>query len=39
MARKKLDHLSLNFTEIKELKTFAHEGFIAGIAPNLRGPY
>ena len=39
MARKKLDHLSLNFTGIKELKTFAHEGFIAGIAPNLRGPY
>ena len=39
MTRKKLDHISLNFTEIKKLKTFAHEGFIAGIAPNLRGPY
>tara|TARA_R110001632_G_scaffold63318_2_gene151395 strand:- start:55029 stop:57122 length:2094 start_codon:yes stop_codon:yes gene_type:complete len=39
MTRKKLDNLSLQFTETKELKTFAHEGYIAGIAPNLRGPY
>ncbi len=39
MARKNLQNLSLNFSNKKEFKTFNHEGFIAGIAPNLRGPY
>jgi methylmalonyl-CoA mutase len=26
-------------TQNSELRTFAHEDFVAGIAPNLRGPY
>ena len=39
MTRKKLQNLSLNFIKDKAYKTFNHEGFIAGIAPNLRGPY
>ena len=26
-------------TQNSDLKTFAHEDFVAGIAPNLRGPY
>tara|TARA_B100000787_G_scaffold159892_2_gene138427 strand:- start:5796 stop:7886 length:2091 start_codon:yes stop_codon:yes gene_type:complete len=39
MARKKLQNLSLQFPKKQEFKTFKHEGFIAGIAPNLRGPY
>lgn len=39
MTRKKLQNLSLNFPKNTALKTFNHEGFVAGIAPNLRGPY
>lgn len=39
MTRKNLQKLSLDFSVKKEQKTFNHEGFIAGIAPNLRGPY
>ena len=39
MTRKQLQNLSLNFIKDKAYKTFNHEGFIAGIAPNLRGPY
>ena len=39
MTRKKLQNLSLNFPENTAFKTFNHEGFVAGVAPNLRGPY
>tara|TARA_R110000787_G_scaffold166642_4_gene279654 strand:- start:7277 stop:9343 length:2067 start_codon:yes stop_codon:yes gene_type:complete len=39
MARKNLQNLSLQFSKKEASKTFKHEGFIAGIAPNLRGPY
>ena len=39
MARKELQNLSLSFPERTASKTFNHEGFVAGIAPNLRGPY
>ena len=39
MTRKKFQNLSLKFDKGKASKTFNHEGFIAGIAPNLRGPY
>ncbi len=39
MIRKNLQKLSLDFSVKKNKKTFSHEGFIAGIAPNLRGPY
>ena len=39
MTRKELQNLSLSFPERTAPKTFNHEGFIAGIAPNLRGPY
>lgn len=39
MTRKKLQNLSLNFVKDAAYKTFNHEGFVAGVAPNLRGPY
>ena len=39
MTRKKLQNLSLNFIKDPAYKTFKHEGFVAGVAPNLRGPY
>ena len=39
MTRKKFQNLSLKFDKKKASQTFNHEGFIAGIAPNLRGPY
>ncbi len=39
MTRKNLQHLTLNFETTQNIKTFDHEGFIAGTAPNLRGPY
>ena len=39
MTRKKFQNLSLKFDKGKASKTFNHEGFVAGIAPNLRGPY
>ena len=39
MTRKKLQNLSLNFIKDTAHKTFKHEGFVAGVAPNLRGPY
>jgi len=39
MTRKELQNLSLSFPERTASKTFNHEGFVAGIAPNLRGPY
>lgn len=36
--RKNLEHLTLQ-KEKTSTKVFKHEGFVAGIAPNLRGPY
>ena len=39
MSRKNIQNLSLNFSKQDNTKTFDHEGFVAGIAPNLRGPY
>ena len=39
MTRKKLQNLSLNFAKDAAYKTFNHEDFVAGVAPNLRGPY
>ena len=39
MTRKKLQNLSLKFIKDTAHKTFKHEGFVAGVAPNLRGPY
>ena len=39
MSRKNLQNLTLDFSTKENTKTFDHEGFIAGIAPNLRGPY
>ena len=39
MARKTLQNLSLNLRKKGHHKSFDHEGFGAGIAPNLRGPY
>lgn len=39
MTRKNLENITLNFPTKKNTKSFGHEGFVAGIAPNLRGPY
>ncbi len=39
MARKNLQNLTLNFSKKEKSMSFNHEGFIAGLAPNLRGPY
>ena len=36
--RKDIQHIKLKIQKSK-LKTFEHENFVAGIAPNLRGPY
>ena len=39
MTRKNLHNISVDFSTNKKTQTFEHEGFIAGVAPNLRGPY
>jgi methylmalonyl-CoA mutase len=39
MTRKEIQHIKLNKPSKTTKKTFNHEGFVAGIAPNLRGPY
>ncbi len=40
MNRKNLQHIKLSESIVKKNQLhFEHEGFIAGIAPNLRGPY
>jgi len=39
MSRKDIQNLQLDFDKKNDTKTFDHEGFVAGIAPNLRGPY
>jgi methylmalonyl-CoA mutase len=38
MTRKNLQHIKLDTNKSKDIR-FQHENFIAGIAPNLRGPY
>jgi len=39
MSRKEVQHIKLKTKKQKAIITFKHEGFAAGIAPNLRGPY
>ncbi len=39
MSRKDFSHIKIEKEEKKENPSFHHEGFVAGIAPNLRGPY
>tara|TARA_Y100000034_G_scaffold100570_1_gene124165 strand:+ start:95904 stop:97967 length:2064 start_codon:yes stop_codon:yes gene_type:complete len=39
MKRKSVDHISIKKSESKKHSEFSHEDFVAGIAPNLRGPY
>ncbi|QOD62040.1 methylmalonyl-CoA mutase [Polaribacter haliotis] len=39
MSRKSVEHITLKKGVSKPLKSFNHEDFVAGIAPNLRGPY
>ncbi|MDT7833421.1 methylmalonyl-CoA mutase [Flavobacteriaceae bacterium S356] len=38
MTRKSIDHITLKKQKTSS-KKFKHEDFVAGIAPNLRGPY
>ena len=39
MSRKEVQHIKLKTKKQKAIIPFKHEGFAAGIAPNLRGPY
>ena len=39
MARKSFENIKLKKSKLASKKIFKHEDFIAGIAPNLRGPY
>jgi methylmalonyl-CoA mutase len=39
MSRKDVSNIKLAKNEKPETKSFKHEDFVAGIAPNLRGPY
>lgn len=39
MSRKSIDNISLSKNTKKTIPSFKHEDFVAGIAPNLRGPY
>jgi methylmalonyl-CoA mutase len=39
MSRKSIENISLSKQQKTSKKSFMHEGFAAGIAPNLRGPY
>jgi methylmalonyl-CoA mutase len=39
MSRKELQHIKLNDSKKTANPSFIQEGFAAGIAPNLRGPY
>ena len=39
MSRKEVQHIKLKTKKQKAIIPFKHEGFTAGIAPNLRGPY
>ena len=39
MSRKSVEHIKLKSSKSERLQNFKHEDFVAGIAPNLRGPY
>ena len=39
MTRKSFEHIKLKSAKIANPHSFKHEDFVAGIAPNLRGPY
>jgi len=39
MTRKSFEHIKLKSTKTATPQSFKHEDFVAGIAPNLRGPY
>ena len=39
MSRKDVSNIKINKANTKESKSIKHEDFVAGIAPNLRGPY
>ena len=39
MTRKSFEHIKLKSAKIGTPQNFKHEDFVAGIAPNLRGPY
>ena len=39
MPRKSFEHIQLDKSKKSKNKSFPHEDFAAGIAPNLRGPY
>ena len=39
MNRKEVQHIELKSATQKAQTSFKQEGFVAGIAPNLRGPY
>lgn len=39
MSRKEVQHIKLKTKKQTAISPFKHEGFAAGIAPNLRGPY
>ena len=39
MARKSFGHIKLKSAKTATPQSFKHEDFVAGIAPNLRGPY
>ena len=39
MSRKDISNIKLPKSEEQKLEGFSHEDFVAGIAPNLRGPY
>ncbi len=39
MSRKSVAHLEIKKSDSKAKSDFYHEDFVAGIAPNLRGPY
>lgn len=39
MSRKDISNIQIDKTQEQQNKSFKHEDFVAGIAPNLRGPY
>ena len=39
MSRKSFEHIKIKSSNSERQQDFSHEGFVAGIAPNLRGPY
>ncbi|WP_299626001.1 methylmalonyl-CoA mutase [uncultured Tenacibaculum sp.] len=39
MSRKDISNIKIDNSSTSEKKSFEHEKFVAGIAPNLRGPY